>query len=404
VRKIDLTKSALDILRANFSHLVCDEPKVSRVFPGGQTAANAALENLNINGYARKRSQILPTSNRGASALSPYIRHNLLTLRQVWDAVAEADFEDRSKFRDELLWQEYSRHLYARIGTRLFSELRYQQQRTNPTGNQWDRNMNCIDQELNELEESGWLVNQARMWLSSDWAVRHQADWLSGQEIFYQHLLDGSRAANLLGWQWNTGTGTGKPYGFAQWQVQKRAPELCLSCDLKNNCPIAEFPETEQLAVVNEDDFQLSRDTDPELTSGPRSVIYEATPEVVLLTIDSLGDADAAMAAHPDLPVWLVFYESKLEKLQLSSKRIAFYLQTLQDLAQRRDVHVFLGERDAEMASQKFAVTWAPVPSFKPLANSAVEIHPWPWLVQPHSKSVKSFSAWRNHAELPTKI
>ncbi len=404
MRKIDLTKSALDILQADFSHLVCDEPKESVAFQGGQTAASAALENLDINGYARKRSQILPVGNRGASALSPYIRHNLLSLRQVWDAVADADFEDRSKFRDELLWQEYSRHLYARVGTRLFSELRYQQQRTNPTGNPWNRDMNCINQELNELEESGWLVNQARMWLASDWAVRHQADWLAGQEVFYQHLLDGSRAANLLGWQWNTGTGTGKPYGFAQWQVQKRAPELCRSCDFKNNCPIAEFPETEQLAAVTEDDYRMSRDTDPELTSGPRSVIYEATPDVVLLTIDSLGDADAALTANPDLPVWFVFYESKLEKLQLSSKRIVFYLQTLQDLAQRRDVHVFLGERDAEMAAQKFAVTWVPVPSFKSLANSAVEIHPWPWLVKPHSKSVKSFSAWRNHAELPTKI
>jgi deoxyribodipyrimidine photo-lyase len=404
MRRIDMSKSTEELLKTEFSHLVCDEPKVSSVFVGGQSAANKALANLDITGYARKRSQILPVSNRGASALSPYIRHNLLSLRQVWDAVADADFEDRSKFRDELLWQEYSRHLYARIGNRLFSELRYHQQHNNPTGNHWNREMNCINQELNELEESGWLVNQARMWLSSDWAVRHQADWLEGQEIFYKHLLDGSRAANLLGWQWNTGSGTGKPYGFAQWQVQKRAPVLCQSCSLKNNCPIAEFPDTETLQPVIEDDYRLSRDNDAGLTRGPRGPIHEDTPEVVLLTIDSLGDADAAMSANPDLPVWFVFYESKLQKLQLSSKRIGFYIQTLQDLSERRDVHVFLGERDSELASQKFAVTWAPVPSFRPLANSAVELHPWPWLVNPHGKSVKSYSAWRNHVELPTKI
>jgi hypothetical protein len=39
--------------------------------------------------------------------------------------------------------------------------------------------------------------------------------------------LDGSRAANLLGWQWTVGAGTGKPCGFARWQVEKRAPQLC---------------------------------------------------------------------------------------------------------------------------------------------------------------------------------
>jgi deoxyribodipyrimidine photo-lyase len=83
---------------------------------GGQSAANAALANLDITGYAKTRSEVLPVNKRGATVLSPYIRHNLLTLTQVWDAVAKAPFNDREKYRDELLWQEYARHLYARDG------------------------------------------------------------------------------------------------------------------------------------------------------------------------------------------------------------------------------------------------------------------------------------------------
>jgi deoxyribodipyrimidine photo-lyase len=263
--------------------------------------------------------------------------------------------------------------------------------------------MNCVDTTLQELEIDGWLVNQTRMWLSSDWTVRHQAKWQDGQEVFYQHLLDGSRAANLLGWQWNAGAGTGKPYGFAQWQVQKRAPQLCNSCALKAACPIAEFPDVEPLAPVA-DDYRLSRDSDPGLTAGPTSVAQSSKPEFVLLTIDSLGDADPALVSNPELPVVFVFYESKLQKLQLSSKRLAFYLETLQDLAARRNVSVFLGDRNEFASTNAVAVTWAPVPSFKSLASNAAELHPWPWLVKPHSRSVKSYSAWRNHAELPTKI
>ncbi len=63
--------------------------------PGGQTAANKALAELDIRGYASNRSEVLPLHTRGATVLSPYIRHNLLTLRQVWDRVADAPQKDR---------------------------------------------------------------------------------------------------------------------------------------------------------------------------------------------------------------------------------------------------------------------------------------------------------------------
>lgn len=84
---------------------------------GGQSTADTALAGLDITGYARDRSTVLPVNRRGASRMSPYIRHGLLTLREVWDAVADAPPRDRSRYRDELMWQEYARHLYARTGS-----------------------------------------------------------------------------------------------------------------------------------------------------------------------------------------------------------------------------------------------------------------------------------------------
>ncbi|NBV66698.1 MAG: deoxyribodipyrimidine photolyase, partial [Actinobacteria bacterium] len=140
---------------------------------GGQSAADQALAELNISGYAKNRSQVLPYDDRGASVLSPYIRHNLLPLQRVWDHVAKAPFADREKYRDELLWQEYARHLYARIGTRLFSNLRFEQIWDKP-GNGWPAGMACVDFATHELAEDGWLVNQSRMWLASHWTVRNE--------------------------------------------------------------------------------------------------------------------------------------------------------------------------------------------------------------------------------------
>lgn len=359
---------------------------------GGQSAADQALAELDIAGYAKDRSQVLPISDRGASVLSPYIRHNLLPLQRVWDHVAKAPYADREKYRDELLWQEYARHLYARIGTRLFSNLRFEQIWDKP-GNGWPEGMACVDFTTSELAENGWLVNQTRMWLASHWTVRNEFGWLHGQEEMYRHLIDGSRAANLLGWQWTVGTGTGKPYGFARWQVQKRAPQLCGSCALKSKCPIQEFPEELLLDAAPFEDLLLS-DPDLEATTGPRIVQENRTPTTVLLTVDSLGDADPALVANPDLPVAFVFNENALRKLQLSSKRIYFYLETLQDLSNRRELTVYLGDPYEFTRQNSVSITHAPVPSFVKFTELA-QVHPFPWLKSPHPLSIRSFSAWR---------
>jgi len=390
-KSLSLNGPVIEIIEREFQGIYSGELGLSSI-NGGQTAADHALEKLDITGYANRRSEVLPKSRRGASVLSPYIRHNLLTLPQVHRAVKAAPYKDREKFQDELYWQEYARHLYARIGTRLFENLRFEANATSQ-GDGWNRDMKCVDDVVSELETDGWLVNQTRMWLASHWTVRNNFGWQHGQERMYRELIDGSRAANLLGWQWTVGAGTGKPYGFARWQVEKRAPGLCNKCPLTNACPIQEFPEEVSLNRLDVESL-LERDLDPENTSGPTAVVNNDSPKHVLLTIDSLGDSDPAMVANPDLPVVFVFNEEALRKLQLSSRRIGFYLETLQDLAQRRNLQVFLGDPYQFAKDNPVAVTFAPVPSFKKFGGLA-EIHPYPWLQKPHSGSVKSYSSWR---------
>ena len=389
---IDLSLDVHALIEKHFTGMYSGEIGVSSI-EGGQTAAHKALASLDISGYANKRSEVLPRDRRGATVLSPYIRHNLLTLSEVFGAVKHAPFKDREKFRDELFWQEYARHLYARVGTRLFENLRFEANVVSP-GDGWNRDMLCINEMVSELENDGWLVNQTRMWLASHWTVRNDVGWLAGQELMFRELLDGSRAANLLGWQWTVGAGTGKPYGFAKWQVDKRAPGLCTACPLKGNCPINEFPEEVSLRQVERDPI-LDHDADVASTAGPSKPVFTRDATHVLLTIDSLGDNDPALKANPDLPAVFVFNETALTKLQLSSRRIAFYIQTLQDLNTRRPVQALMGDPYLFARENAVAVTYAPVPSFKKFVNLA-EVHPYPWLRQPHAGSVRSFSSWRS--------
>ena len=367
-------------------------------FRGGQVAADAALASYDVRGYARTRSQVQPVTARGASALSPYIRHGLLPLPRVWSHVAGGPSDDVRKFRDELLWQEYARHLYARLGAGLAAPLRYEQVRVpDPWPEPVPREMACMGMVRDELDTDGWLVNQTRMWVAGQWVARAGADWREGEDWLYRQLLDGSRAANRLGWQWTGGTGNGKPYGFSRWQVEKRAPALCRRCPLRTDCPIQEWPDLPPSTAVEDPDPLLRGDPDPGSTGGPTAPQVDGEPAAVWLTAESLGEDDPALAAHPDLPAVFVFDEPLLRRLRLAGKRLVFLAETLADLAAERPLQVRRGGVPAELAEVgPVATTFAPVPGWRRHAAVVrpVEVHPWPWLRRPHAGPIASYSSW----------
>jgi len=255
--------------------------------------------------------------------------------------------------------------------------------------------MRCLEENLGELERDGWLVNQTRMWLASEWSVRRNIDWRGGEDLFFTHLLDGSRAANRLGWQWTIGSGTSKVYGFSRSQVRRRAPDLCSSCVHRHDCPIEDWPDEPEFDDVDVDP-RLRRDDDPSATAGPKRVDRRSTPEAVWLTAESLGDDDPALAAHPELGVVFVFDRMLLQRLRLSSKRLVFIADRLAELAVQRPLEVHLGDPGEVLAGRALAATFTPVPGWRRLTRSLsmAEVHPWPWLERPGAGSIASFSAW----------
>jgi deoxyribodipyrimidine photo-lyase len=368
---------------------------------GGQQAADAALQGFSVRGYAARRNEVWPTDRRGASGLSPYIRHGLLTLRRVWDHVEGGPARDVTSFRDELLWQEYARHLYARLGEATRRSLRYAVEEHGDAYD-WPEGMACIDLAGDELRRTGWIPNQTRMWLASQWTVRDGAGWREGEDEFFRHLLDGSRAANRVGWQWTVGALTGKPYGFSRWQVEKRAPGLCAECDLRARCPIADWPPEDPPEQRTYADSRVRRDPDLAVTSGAQAMASATgrPAEAVWITAESLGDGDPAQSAHPDVPVVFVWDLPLLQRLRLSSKRLVFLAECLADLAERRDVIVRIGAPGEELSGMALATTFAPVPGWHRIAAvlDLARVHPWPWLVPPHDGPVTSFTAWRRRA------
>lgn len=389
------------------------ESPSSMMFRGGQRAADEALARFAVDGYGRGRLDAYPQPRRTVSQLSPWIRHGLLPLSRLWDAVSAgpdtgpaSEVDDRELFRTALLRQEYARHWYARLGsatTRLGQESgattsgRREGDRTRhvSASSQWDRRLGCLEITLDELEEDGWIPDPARRWLASQRVVRDGLDWREGEEYFHRHLLDGSRASGRLGWLQVLGAAGEPATLFSRWDVEERAPGLCASCELVRECPIEQWPSVETDQPITQDPL-LTSDPALEQTAGPVEPIVDRRPDAVWITAESLGDADPALAAHPDSPVIFVFDEPLLERLRLSSARLSFIVESLSELAIRRTLEIWLGEPCAVLAGRAVAATFTPVPGWRRRSArlDLAAVHPWPWLLRPHDSRIDSFGCW----------
>jgi hypothetical protein len=155
----------------HLGQLTCDEVRPSPI-RGGQDAADAALAGLNLTGYATRRSTVLPAAPRGDRALAVHPARAAAAAGGVGRGRRGAG-AGPAAVRYQLLWQEYARHLYARVGVANGAPLRF----ASPAvagrweGKPWPERMACMAGTTTELYGNGWLVNQTRMWLSSEWAV-----------------------------------------------------------------------------------------------------------------------------------------------------------------------------------------------------------------------------------------
>lgn len=154
------------------------------------------------------------------SALSPYIRHRLITEQEVLSAaIAAHGAEVADKFIQEVFWRSYWKGWLvqrpavwdayrARVAAGVqASPEGYQAAVTGQTG------IACFDAWVQELIETGYLHNHARMWFASIWTFTLRLPWELGADFFLRHLLDGDAASNTLSWRWVAGLHTrGKHY------------------------------------------------------------------------------------------------------------------------------------------------------------------------------------------------
>ncbi|MDO9590023.1 MAG: FAD-binding domain-containing protein, partial [Microcella sp.] len=165
-----------------------------------------------------------PGDRSNVSTLSPWVRHRLITEREVVEAVLQRHSLDAAgKFVQEVYWRTYWKgwlelrpSVWARYTAAVEPALEtlsaaervsYDDAIAGRTG------IEGFDDWARELVELGYLHNHARMWFASIWIFTLRLPWPLGADFFLRHLLDGDPASNTLSWRWVAGLQTvGKTY------------------------------------------------------------------------------------------------------------------------------------------------------------------------------------------------
>ena len=169
--------------------------------------------------YAKGRNFDLgPGRHHMVSRLSGHLRRRLVTEEEVISAVlGRHSFFSAEKFITEIYWRTYFKG---------WLEMRpsvWQQwlldcanlPRTSALAEacSGQTGLDCFDAWTDELKNSGYLHNHARMWFASIWIFTLGLPWQQGAEFFMKYLRDGDPASNTLGWRWVAGLQTrGKAY------------------------------------------------------------------------------------------------------------------------------------------------------------------------------------------------
>lgn len=222
---------------------------------GGRAAAEERLKRIQPRQYAKTRNYL----DGAVTRLSPYIRYGVLSLAEVRDYVLDRVKQpaDAEKLINELGWRDYWQRKYREIGNDVWVD-----QEAYKTGFREDDYMDelpddiregetglaCIDAFSDELRETGYLHNHARMWMASYVVHFRHVKWQAGAAWFLEHLLDGDPASNNLSWQWVASTFGHKPYFFNRENVEKYTGGVfCRECPLYGRCDFeGSYPEVEK--------------------------------------------------------------------------------------------------------------------------------------------------------------
>jgi deoxyribodipyrimidine photo-lyase len=356
---------------------------------GGRREAERLLRTIDPDAYGASRNHL----DGAVTRLSPYIRHGVLTLAEVRDAVVAwvgdptgtgaALRESRrhgterrpgGKLIQELGWRDYWQRLWRLWGDGIWDD-REPLKTGHPAAAYADAlpqdirggrtGLACMDAFAAELVRIGWLHNHARLWLAAYVVHWRRVRWQAGARWFLQHLLDGDPASNNLSWQWVASSFGARPYIFNRENLERFGGDrYCRQCPraaaggvaAPGGCPFeARYEELQArlfapppapVASASPAEGPRARLRDPGAWPPATGTAAGNAPRKPVLWIhgEALGPANPALRSHPGRPALFVFDAELIagrpatsgvqdvDPSPLSLKRLAFLYECLLEL------------------------------------------------------------------------
>ena len=159
----------------------------------------------------------------GTSRLSPHLHFGEIGPRQIWHAVVTSALARTGSpmprgvetYLSEIAWREFSHHLLFH-----FPDLPLKALRTEFSNFPWADDPDAlsawqrgatgypiVDAGMRELWTTGWMHNRVRMIVASFLIKDLLIDWQTGENWFWDMLVDADLANNAASWQWVAGCG-----------------------------------------------------------------------------------------------------------------------------------------------------------------------------------------------------
>ena len=222
-----VSKHQMDYVQNNCSWLPVQN---RRSITGDRDALTQLLQAIDPVKYCRTRNFL----DGAVTYLSPYIRHGMITLKQVMEHALSCvdDAKKIEKFIQELGWRDYWQRLYYHYPDYIWTDVAayktgflasdYADQLPLDICDATTPNA-CINYFIATLVGTGYLHNHARMYLAAYVVHWRRVKWQVGAKWMHHYLMDGDLGSNNLSWQWVASTFSHKPYIFNLDNVRKYA-------------------------------------------------------------------------------------------------------------------------------------------------------------------------------------
>ena len=163
---------------------------------------------------ARYEGQRNLPSTEGSSRLSPHLHFGEISPATVWHAVADAG-GSVDTFLGELGWRDYAQNVILQLpdygranGRPQLDTIRWRDAPADLAA--WQKGLTgypIVDAGMRQLWASGWMHNRVRM-ITASFLVKHLLiDWRTGEQWFWDCLVDADYGSNATNWQWVAGSG-----------------------------------------------------------------------------------------------------------------------------------------------------------------------------------------------------